>query len=153
MKRTLALLLLAFLLGGCSGVIIKPLTAAEAKAHREGGGSGYLVYEPTIYFAVSQDDKKACIIGKPFGLPDYSRPYRVDSKSGLGKSGVDISITDGWILGGFKDNSDNTSLLTSLMSVAGFKDDPEKKGADSCQVGLYVIVKDGSGRIEKAVGL
>lgn len=144
MKSVLAMLLFTVLLGGCSGIIIQPLSKSEVKEHQEGRGSGYLAYEPTIYFAVGQDDKGACIVGKPFGLPDYSRPYRVDSKSGLGKSGVDVSITDGWVLGGFKDNSDNTSLLTSLKGLMALNGD-----ANACRVGLYRVAKDGAGQIER----
>lgn len=101
-----------------------------------------MVYEPTLY-TVGKDDKGSCVVGKPFVPPDYSRPYRIDSKAGLGKSGVEVTIMDGWILGTFKDNSDNTAILQAIRGKALHGD------RSTCPVGMYRAVKGGSGRIEE----
>jgi len=143
MERVFAVLLFATLLGGCSGIIIQPLTPAEASGFHKNRSSGYLVYEPTVYFTVGQGDG-ACAVGKPFVLPDYDRPYRIDAKAGLGKSGVEVTIVDGWALGAFKDNSDNTAILGALKGLMALDGD-----SSACPVGLYRIVKAGSGQIER----
>lgn len=142
MKRALLTPWLAVLLGGCSGIIVQPLTKAEGEAFHNGGPtrqSGYVVYEPTVYFTISVDEKGLCVPGKTIVGPDYSRPYRIDSKTGLGKAGAEFTITDGWALGSFKDNSDNTAILGALLKAAGFAPNADKNGI-TC-AGLYRLTK------------
>lgn len=142
MTRALVVPWLAVLLAGCSGMVIKPISPQEATAFHEdpakNGRSGYVVYAPTIYFSVGLDDKNVCVMGKPFVLPDYNRPYRLDSKSGLGKAGTEFTITDGWMLGAAKDNSDNTAILNALTGKEGiFGLDQGGRAKTNCITGLY----------------
>lgn len=151
-------------LSGCAGVDIKPISQDQAlRAHQAGSSaSGYIVYEPVVVVEVSQkdvcvakDDKgncKAqetrCSAGTPFVLPDYSKPYLVDVKSGFGKSGVDITITDGWRLGNVKDNSDNTAVLGTVEKLLGIKSPTviEAAKAGNCKTpGLYRLTIDKDG--------
>lgn len=136
--------LLTGLLAGCSGMVIQPLTAEQAKHFHSNdvanrGQSGYVVYAPKVYFAVGLDDKQNCTVGKPFVLPDYDRPYRLDSKPGLGKAGTEFTIADGWALGTFKDNSDNTALLTALVGGNGILLGKNGQREAKCPVGLYRV--------------
>lgn len=138
--------LLAGLLAGCSGMVIQPLSKAEAdKFHSEDSAnrSGYVVYAPRVYFAVGLDDKMTCVVGKPFVLPDYDRPYRLDSKPGLGKASTEFTIADGWALGTFKDNSDNTALLTALVGGNGILLGKDGQREAKCPVGLYRVSDSG----------
>lgn len=138
MMRVPAAPLLAVLLAGCSGITIQPVSDAA------GAKTGYVVYEPTVYFTVGQDKDGLCTVGKPFVLPDYSRGYRISSRSGFGKSGVEVTITDGWLFGSFKDTSDNTAILDALKSAVTRAGD-----GDACPFGLYRLVKGAAGQIEK----
>lgn len=107
MAKLLAGVLLALLLAGCSGITIKGLPnlpADRTDLH------GYVVYEPIVMVAVAQAQHGGCSLSQ-FTVPNYGRPYEVGARSGLGKSGVNVTITDGWRLGGFTDNSDNSSLF------------------------------------------
>jgi hypothetical protein len=40
------------------------------------------------------DSVISCSAGTPFVLPDTSKPFLVNSKSGFGKAGVDVAITE-----------------------------------------------------------
>lgn len=150
----------ALSLTGCAGLDISSLSTEEASnAHVSGKEiKGYIVYQPMIVVEVGEreicikhgndgkcaDTKLVCGIGEPKTMPDYSKPYRINSRSGLGKAGVDIKIEDGWRLGGIKDESDNTALLNVLATAAGIK--PADKGSidgseSVCQKpGLYRLI-------------
>lgn len=139
MKSRIFAALLIFSLIGCAGVSIKPISLKMAlEAHQDSSCNspcinGYIVYEPIVVVEVSQkevclekdskgDCKKQvirCSAGTPFVLPDYTKPYLVNIKSGIGKSGVDVTISDGWRLGNVKDNSDNTALLGTVGDMLG----------------------------------
>lgn len=122
----------ALALGGCSGVDIRPITPAlETRAHAEDGvASGYVVYGPMVVVEISRvcvvkdskgvckDDETRCAAGAPFVLPDFSKPFLVDIRNGFGKSGVDLTIADGWRLSGVKDTSDNTAILGAIEKIA-----------------------------------
>ena len=153
----------ALALAGCSGVDIRPISPAlEREAHtRDGTASGYVVYGPMMVVEVAprevciaKGDKGACAaseprcaVGTPFALPDLAKPFLVDIKSGFGKSGVDLTIVNGWMLGGIKDHSDNTAILSLLEKVAvpmlRAGDDPAKR-AECRAAGLYRVDIDGA---------
>lgn len=160
----IATVVATFILSGCAGVNIKPISRDQAvNAHTEGStASGYIVYEPIVVVEISQkdvcvdkDDKgncksqeTRCSAGAPFVLPDYSKPYLVDAKSGFGKSGVEITITDGWRLGNIKDNSDNTAVLGTVEKLIGLKSAliTESAKSNNCQApGLYRVTVDEKG--------
>lgn len=135
MKKIAVVSMISLCLSGCAGVDMKPISQEQAvSAHQaDSTANGYIVYEPVVVVEVSEkdvcvakDDKgncKAqetrCSAGTPFVLPDYSKPYLVNAKSGFGKAGVDITITDGWRLGNIKDNSDNTAVLGTVEKLLG----------------------------------
>jgi hypothetical protein len=124
---------LALGLGGCAGVDIRPITRQQAvSAHEPGSDArGYIVYEPVVVVEVSprevcagRDEKgkciarTQCIAGAPFVLPDYGKPYLVNGRTGLGRTGLDMTIVDGWRLGALKDGSDNGAFLGVLEKLA-----------------------------------
>ena len=153
----------ALALAGCSGVDIRPISPTlEREAHtRDGAASGYVVYGPMMVVEVTprevcvvKGEKGACgttetrcAVGTPFALPDLAKPFLVDIKSGFGKSGVELTITNGWMLGGIKDHSDNTAILSLLEKVAvpmlRASEDPAKRAACSA-AGLYRVDIDGA---------
>jgi hypothetical protein len=135
MMRSIAVAATGLALGlvGCAGVDIVPITREQAMSAHEGGSDarGYIVYEPVVMVEVSprevcsgRDDKGKCITrtqcvaGEPFILPDYGKPYLINARAGLGKTGFDMTIADGWRLGGLKDASDNTAFLGALEKLA-----------------------------------
>jgi len=122
----------ALVVAGCAGVDVRPITARQAESAHEAGRDvrGYIVYAPLVVVEVSRqegcigkDDKGhcvpgvQCVAGKPFLLPDYSRPYLIDAHAGLGRAGLDVTIADGWRLGSLKDSSDNGDLLGALDKI------------------------------------
>lgn len=131
-RTAICALLAALALGACSGVDIRPISPAlESEAHQRAGvASGYVVYGPMIVVEVSRvcvvkdtkgacrDDETRCAAGVPFALPDFTKPFLVDVKSGLGKAGVDLTIVDGWRLGNLKDQSDNSAILGAIEKIA-----------------------------------
>ncbi len=127
-------LLLATSIAGCGGLEITPISAAEEAAAHAGGTDlkGYIIYEPMVVVEVSQkelcsgQDERGickgattvtCSAGTPFLLPDTSKPFLVNVRSGFGKTAVDVAITNGWQLGSIKDSSDNTALLGTLEKI------------------------------------
>jgi len=134
MRRILTLSLPLFaLLSGCAGIDLNTLAPEQVTSARNGTGpalNGYVLYDPVVVVEISskevclgEKDKDGncagqtvtqCAASVPFLLPDYSKPYLVASRSGFGKAGVDITISDGWRLGGIKDNSDNTAILSAI---------------------------------------
>ncbi len=128
---------ISILIFGCAGVSITPLSQDEAAAIHRGDSkkNGYVIYEPLVVVEVSQIEvciekdskgkcKKSvtrCSAGKPFVLPDYSKPYIIDIKSGFGKAGVELEFSDGWLLSKVKDNSDNTAVLGAVEKLLGLE--------------------------------
>lgn len=156
MKRHLIRVIIPFLLAGCSGLQIDTLKYSEVKAARADKGKpldGYVIYEPMTVVelslkescskALDKDGKctgttiKQCSASIAFQLPDYSKPYLLKNKNGFGKAGVDVTITDGWKLGGFKDNTDNTAILGVLEKV--ITKDFNAASASDCKAGLYKL--------------
>ena len=156
-----ALLAIAMLVAGCSGVDIRPISPAlEREAHaRDGAASGYVVYGPMVVVEVAvrevclTKDKASCEVrcaaGAPFVLPDLSKPFLVDVRNGFGKSGVDVGINDGWRLGSLKDQTDNSAILGSIEKLAlsrmGIAADATTKSQPGgcAKAGLYRVDFDG----------
>lgn len=150
---------IAAALTACAGVQITPISQKEAADNHTGGSpkTGYIVYHPTLLVRVSSekrcpadklkdnkcDPKDAtldyCEVSPPQLFPNFARPYRVDAKSGLGKAGVEINISNGWMLATVKDNSDNTALLGELIKsgviIKGLNAGPRE--ASTCPSGIY----------------
>lgn len=156
MTKNMLTVLMAASLSGCAGVSITPISAEKVKdAHTSRGDvKGYIVYAPIIAVEVSaklicvkqtkdkcDDYQVVCAAGTPFVLPDYTKPYAVEVRTGLGKAGVDIALKDGWLITNIKDTSDNTALLGFIEKLVL----AEKKAVDpgatgTCPVmGLYRI--------------
>jgi hypothetical protein len=154
MLRWLAVCFGSLAVAACAGLDIQPLTPAQAAgAHSGGGAAGYIVYAPMTVIELT--DRDGCHAGAPFQLPDYSRPYLVRSRSGLGRSGVDVSISEGWMLSGIKDTSDSSALLGAAGSVFGMRGGAgggvAGGGAGGCRApGLYRLVAGASGGLELA---
>lgn len=165
MKKVCCLALLIVAMSGCAGLDITPISKTKADAaHQEGSDrmQGYIVYEPMVVVEVSEvcvekDDKgkckdgsgTRCSAGTPFTLPDYSKPYLLNVRSGFGKAGVEVAITNGWQLGNIKDNSDNTAVLGFIEKALGFKSTAHfgaPSGQGKCSVpGLYRVTLEPSG--------
>jgi len=159
MRNLAALCFSIGLLTGCAGLEMTTLRPDQVTNARLATGTpleGYVVYEPIVTVEVSIKD--VCLAGKddngkckaqtvtqcaastPFLLPDYSRPYLIKSKSGLGKAGIDIAITDGWRLANIKDNSDNTAILGTFEKLLGLKSGVPDAGGTKCKApGLYRV--------------
>jgi hypothetical protein len=154
---------LASSLVACAGVSIAPLSRDEANnAHKTGSSvKGYVVHAPVVVVEVSRgcigkEDKACeateiqCKAGTPFVMPDYSRPFLVDVKSGFGKAGVDVTLTNGWLLSSIKDNSDNTALPLGLLNklpVLKTSNVTDAANSKDCLPGLYRLefdAKDGT---------
>ncbi|MFO1401506.1 MAG: hypothetical protein U1F30_09900 [Steroidobacteraceae bacterium] len=135
-------------LAGCAGLDIRPLTPQQAAgAHAGNGPAGYIVYAPLTVVEIS--DRDGCRVGAPFQLPDYSRPYLVRSRSGLGRSGVDVSIAEGWMLGGFKDTTDHAALLGAAGQLLGMRAGGGTGAAGACRAsGLYRLAARADGGLE-----
>jgi hypothetical protein len=150
MQRWIAMCLGSVALAGCAGLDIQPLTPAQAAAAHSGSGpAGYVIYAPMTVIEVS--DRDGCRAGAPLQLPDYSRPYLVRSRSGIGRCGVDVTISEGWMLGGFKDTSDNNALLDVAASALGLRAGAGAagQGGAACRApGLYRVVPGASGSVE-----
>jgi hypothetical protein len=162
--RNVTLVFAGLALSGCAGVSVNPITLTSAQnAHSNPTNvSGYIVYHPMVAVEISEkevcvakgpDGKCAnselrCAVGQPFLLPDYSKPYAIDIKSGLGKAGAEVEIVDGWRLGKVKDQSDNSGILGFIQQFAEkklFAADPGKQTRRACQrAGIYRVNIEGS---------
>lgn len=159
--RATATIALAALLSACAGVTLTPISKEDALHRHDPGGSakGYTVYAPMLVVQIERvkkclktkpksdecegDPVLLCQIGEPKLFPDYSRPFVVDSKSGLGKAGTEIAITNGWMLSSVKDSSDNTALLAAV--IGGTFAQPwiaSNEKEDGCQTGVYQWSQD-----------
>lgn len=151
----------AVALSGCAGVHIQAIAPdAAAGMHKAGASSasGYVVYHPVMLVPVGPDKEGWCSVGQPFAMPDPSRPYLVEARSGLGKSGVDISIADGWRLSNVKDSSDNTALLGVLTSLVGLGAAPAAAAAGAapaatCPPAIYRLELTGTSATLRQVHL
>jgi hypothetical protein len=153
-------------LTGCAGLDLRSMTREQAASvhTKDNTISGYVLYAPMVVVdvtlrevCVGKDAAGKCIneprcsAGSPFVLPDYSKPYRIDVRSGLGKAGVDVSIAEGWRLGGIKDSSDNTAVLglvEKFLAGAGVLTAKVTNGAPGreCKAaGLYRVSIDDTG--------
>lgn len=151
MKRCVLLaMVMASALGltGCAGIDIHDESADK---------DGYVVYSPLVIVEVKKeikDGQEFCAISQPFVLPDYSKPFRIDLKSGFGKAGTELSITNGWLLSSVKDNSDNAKVMEYVSGLTdkafGFmkREDGGDKGMKgaACKPGLYKV--GASGKLE-----
>ena len=145
-------------LAGCSGVDIRPISPdLEAQSHtRDGTASGYVVYGPMVVVEVAlrevcvmRNDKGACVehearcaAGPPFVLPDLNKPFLVDIRNGFGKAGVDLTIADGWRLGGLKADVDNSAILGTvekLIPLMRATDGTTRRRGDCAAAGLYRV--------------
>ena len=147
----------AVLLAGCGGIDVRPISQERALGAHDTGGDerGYIVYEPVVVVEVgprqvcNATDSKGkcalhtqCVAGAPFILPDYSRPYLLSAKAGLGKTGLDMTIVDGWRLGSLKDTSDNGAILGALEKLAA-RGATDEAGVSGCKAaGLYRVVAE-----------
>jgi hypothetical protein len=148
---------LAAMLAGCGGVDVRPISLERALGAHDAGSDerGYIVYEPIVVVEVgprqvcTATDAKGkcslhtqCVAGVPFILPDYSRPYLLSVKAGLGKTGLDMTIVDGWRLGSLKDTSDNGAILGALEKLA-VRSATDEAGPGGCKAaGLYRVVAE-----------
>ena len=155
-------------LAGCSGFDIKPISADEAKnAHAAHTiGDGYVIYAPVVVVEIGsrraclrkdskgncEEEEIRCVAGTPFVLPDRSKPYLINFRSGFAKAGVDVAIADGWRLNGVKDAADNQSVLGVIGKLAaGVSLAPAKAGEGDnavdgeCKPGLYRVEADAQG--------
>lgn len=149
---------------GCAGVTIKPVAGTPETVRQSlitDKKDGYVIYHPMIAFEIV--DKEVCVtkgsngacteitvtcaLGTRYILPDYEQPYVVQITSGLGKAGVDVSFTEGWLLSNVKDNSDNTALLETLFKAAGVGGykatrTPEDKGCKDRGLYRYKLINN-----------
>lgn len=154
MRAYLVASLVSLSLSACAGLDIKPISSGDEAASRSGQKnlSGYVVYQPMVVVEVtpkeicSKDNegkcttslKIICSAGAPFTLPDLSKPFLVNVRSGFGKAGVDVAIANGWQLGNIKDNSDNTAILGAIKELADIKIAVASEG--TCKApGLYRV--------------
>ena len=153
MKKAILFCLFLFGFYGCAGVDIKPISGQDAiDIHKSNSVQrGYVVYEQIVVVEVSKKEvcikegtgnkcEMKCTAGTPFVLPDYSKPYLINLKSGFGKAGSDVTINDGWRLGNVKDNSDNTAILGNIMTLATkMAIRSPSKDNNKCAEGLYRV--------------
>ena len=154
--------LVAASVAGCSGLDITPISPeADRAAHAGTPLQGYIVYAPMVVVEVARkvvcNRAKAdgqcegtpaitCAAGTPFTLPDPPKPFLVNSRSGFGKAGVDVTITNGWQLGGIKDTSDNTAILGLVEKLLPLKSmtAATAQASEECKAGLYRVSYDGA---------
>lgn len=158
MKRTACILIFVMASTGCASMSIQPISASKVAAWEgENGPKGYVVYHPLLALEISEkrecaDDKDcknpvySCSAGKPFYMPDFTKPYEITSKAGLGKAGMDVSIVDGWQLSSAKDSSDNTAFLSAISTI--FKPSGLDGGGKRCDTqGLYTLDAAGNWKL------
>lgn len=132
MRKIFIIFVGLFILVGCAGAYIKPISAERARnAHTtDTDDKGYIVYSPAVIVEIKEDaicpkkdaecskPKIICKISeKPILLPDYGKPFLIRPQSGFGKTDVEISIVDGWQLGKVTDKSDNTAVLGDVIKA------------------------------------
>ncbi len=161
MKASALSALVAASIAGCAGLDITPISPDQDKAAHAGTPlQGYIIYAPMVVVEVARKatcgKTKAdgqceeapvvtCSAGTPFTLPDPSKPFLVNSRSGFGKAGADVTITNGWQLGNIKDNSDNTAILGLVEKLIPLRAMSAATTASpaECKAGLYRVTYDG----------
>ncbi|WP_295645486.1 hypothetical protein [uncultured Methylibium sp.] len=157
----------ALLLSACAGVDVTPISStAREDLHKadpqdayKHARRGYVVYEPMLLVSVAPGRKclgelkegkcngswqDVCEVSEPKLFPNYNRPYLVKARSGFGKAGTEITISNGWQLGSIKDHSDNTAVLAALRgkesSTSSFIPDNSKSpNLAGCTAGVYMV--------------
>ena len=114
-------LMTAFLTGGCASYDIQPIAASTLKEwnnDKKSLPSGYIIYQPELYFSVSitETSQGQTLTVTPLFLPNYQKPYRITTHNFLGKADFAFTLTDGWKLTQLSDKSDNTTLANTLAS-------------------------------------
>jgi hypothetical protein len=151
---------------------IVPTTPGRiAKLHVEGSNErGYPVYAPMFVVRAWQgatckktgaanldacpkpeDQTPVCMVSDPIKVRDESRPFMISHRVGLGTADVSVAITDGWMLGSFKDASSNGELFKTLLTagqVGGFAAKSRSTdGSPTCPEGLFQW-RTSSGKVE-----
>ena len=116
-------------LAGCASLDIVATSKSDVERLWSGNSntkSGYVIHAPMVVverrLLNSCDGDKCqlvCAFGKPFTLPDLTRPYLINARPGLGKLDVELAIGDGWRLDSMKQSVDNTAILGALQAIAG----------------------------------
>jgi hypothetical protein len=123
----------AFSLAGCASYTIQPVKPEEISKWNEGKpGTGYVFYQPELYFLVtstpskitgdtapakasSADGPVATFSVAPLYLPNPGKPYRVTTFNFLAKSDFTFNFKDGWQLTSIGDKADNSGAATALI--------------------------------------
>lgn len=125
---------------------------------------GYVVYEPMTVVEITKEKAceakdangkctaygaSRCKVGSPFYLPNYSRPTLINSRTGFGKAGVDVTIVNGWQLGAVKDTTDNAAVLSlaeTMIGIASSSHLPDfNDQKEECKdAGLYKLELEGA---------
>lgn len=114
-------LVIAVLSGGCASYSIQPIAASTLTNWCADGKplpSGYIVYQPELYFSVAITGTGAnqTVTVNPQFLPNYRKPYRITTHNFLGKADFAFTIAEGWKLTQISDKSDNTTVANTLAS-------------------------------------
>ena len=168
MQRCAPAVLCATVISGCAGVSISPILPDDVDRMHTSSNKmkGYVVYSPMVVFEVAVAEvcierkggncltsKPGCTLGSPMILPDYRRPFAIDTTSGLGKAGLEIQVADGWRLSSVKDSSDNSAILGFIEKAAGLSDfQPDSASTKPCgrlEPGLYRWTGSASGPLER----
>ena len=170
MKRisTVFVLATALLAGGCAYYKIQPIPAASFKDWGQAGGSqsGYIFYQPELYFSATISpgsagadgaaaQSKPAVTVTPVYLPNYQKPYRLTTHNFLAKADFNFSFENGWKLTQISDKADNSTVantlagqLQTILSAAGAGVRLSPTNASQLRVILYRPVYDRNGYVE-----
>lgn len=128
--KNLSIAIMLLSLVGCASYTIQPISAIPDSewGHQD---SGYIFYQPDLYFIVSYtaatDKAGATLTVTPQFLPNYKKPYRVTTFNFLAKSDFTFNFENGWKLTSIADKADNSTIantlageLKTILSAAGF---------------------------------
>lgn len=148
----------SIVLSGCGGIVIKETGASN---------EGYRVYAPRVLVNVTETRtcKKpqaggacpegefdySCTVSAPFYLPNFDEEYMVRFKRGVGSYSGEVSIVNGWMLGGAKESGDTNSFVSTLTGAAGlgtegFNPSVDRQPTDAdqgCKAGMYELGRNG----------
>ena len=131
-------------LAGCGGLSIDP--GKDPK-------KGYTVYAPMVMVNVSrvrtceklrrdgtceQGQSDSCVVGTPYVLPDYTKPFTVKFEKGLGSYSGSVTIENGWMLGAATSTGDPSDFLTNVGEAAAVM-----ATSVTCTEGIYKLGSDG----------
>ncbi|MGA2178174.1 MAG: hypothetical protein ABSH15_01135 [Verrucomicrobiota bacterium] len=135
----------ALSLVGCASYTIQPIASKELNKWNEGKlDTGYVFYQPELYFLVTSTPPKAAkdtaitnapsvdeakkspaaspnegpsttFSVTPIYLPNPDKPYRVTTFNFLAKSDFTFNFKDGWQLTSIADKADNSGIATALV--------------------------------------